>query len=264
MIIYGTRMYGRKNQVRSHGRCPHCGKVGTLKSYDGRKWGHLYFIPLIPAGGKVRVLRECARCNTGSHIPVEKLPDLATSIQKTLDDAVVALGARETEMTVAGQTLPAISVLCANIDDVYCLVGEREIAQLLANLKAVNDDEALLLAEARVAELKSELKKAEAKYGELVARGNHPTILYQAARFHHEQEQFPRAITLAERLETILATDLGVKQLLIDCYLATNAWAKLATTYESCFLLAPDLKKQKPILKAYQKACKKAGRPPQP
>ncbi|MBC8008772.1 MAG: hypothetical protein H7067_01585, partial [Burkholderiales bacterium] len=151
----------------------------------------------------------------------------------------------------------------SHINDVYCLIGDREIAQLLQNLKEVNADEALLLTEAKVAELKADLKKAEAKYSELVGRSSHPAILYQAARFHQDQGRFPQAIAVAERLETILVTDLEVKQLLIDCYLATNAWGKLATIYESCFLLAPDLKKQKPILKAYQKACKKAGRPPQ-
>lgn len=262
MIIYGSRMYGRKNEIRSHGRCAHCGKAGPLESYDGRKWGHLYFIPIIPEGGRVRVLRECGRCNTGAHIPIENVPALTASIQKTLDDVVVALGAQETEMTIDGQTLPVLSVLGGNISDVYCLVGDREVAQLLENLKAVHAEEALLLATAKVAELKNEVKTAEAKYGELIGRTSDPIVLYHAARFFQDLGRIPQAIALAERVENQLPADLGVKQLLIDCYLATDQWAKLATTYESCFLLAPDLKQQKPLMKAYQKACKKSGRAP--
>lgn len=263
MIIYGSRMYGRRNRILSQGRCMHCGKVGTLSSYDGRKWEHLYFIPIIPSGGHVRVLRECASCRMGSHIPLENLPSLVESLKKTLDRAVVALGAQETQMELAGKTQSVASVIGAHLNDVYCLIGEREIAQLLQNLKAVNANDELLLAEAKLAELAGRTREAEAKFGELGGRSRDPIVLYQIARFFFEQTRIPETIALAERLETMLVADLEVKQLLIDCYLATNQWGKLATTYESCFLIAPDLQHQKPILKAYQKACKKAGREPQ-
>lgn len=263
MLIYGTRMYGKKNRIRSYGRCPHCGKLGNQESYDGRKWGHLYFIPLIPEGGKVRVLRECASCNTGSHIPLEDLPGIVAGIKKTVDHVVIAVGAKESEMTLDGESLPVAAVLSSHISDVYCLVGERETAQLLANLQAVQADEELLLAEAKIAETKGELKKAGAKFAELAGRTSHPTMLFQAARFFFDQKRIPEATALAERVETMWVADLGVKQLLLDCYTAANEWSKLAHTYESCFLLSPELTKEKPVMKAYKKACKKAGREPQ-
>jgi hypothetical protein len=263
MIIYGSRMYGRKNKIRSHGRCEHCGKVGTQNSYDGRKWGHLYFIPLIPDGGRVRVLRECTSCQKGFHIPLETLPGIVESIQKTLIDVVVAIGAKEKEMTVNGHTLPVVSVLGANINDAYCLGGEREVRLLLENLRSIKANEELLLAEAKAAEVRGDLKNADAKFGELAARSTHPVILFQAARFLRDQARVPESIALGERVETMLPADLDVKQLLIDGYTSQKEWTKLALTYENCFLLAPDLKQQKPLMKAYQKACKKAGREPQ-
>jgi hypothetical protein len=263
MIIYGSRMYGRKNRIVSQGRCVHCGKIGTQTSYDGRKWGHLYFIPLIPSGGHVRVLRECASCRVGSHIPVEKLPGIIESLQKTLDQAVVALGAKESKMELGGKAQSVASVIGSHIGDVYCLIGEKEVAQLLQNLKAVDASEELLLAEAKIAELSGRTGQAAAKFGELSERSQDPLVLYQIARFFFEQARLGEATALAERLETRFVADLEVKQLLIDCYLAGKHWAKVATTYESCFLIAPGLRNEKSILKAYQKACKKAGREPQ-
>jgi tetratricopeptide (TPR) repeat protein len=256
-------MYGRKNQIRSHGRCEHCGKVGVQHSYEGRKWGHLYFIPIIPEGGRVRVVRECKSCRKGFHIPLENVPRLVESIQKTLIDAVVAIGAKENEMTVDGHSQAVVSVLSVNIRDAYCLAGESEVQLLLENLKLVKADNELLLAEAKMAEVRGDLKNAEAKFGELAGRSTHPIILYQAARFFHQQARLPEATGLGERVESMLPADLDVKQLLIECYMSRKEWAKLALTYENCFSIAPDLKQQKPIQKAYKKACKKAGREPQ-
>ncbi len=59
MIIFGSKMYGVRNVVRGFDECEHCECYAQHKSYSGRKWGHVYFIPLFPMGGRVRVLREC-------------------------------------------------------------------------------------------------------------------------------------------------------------------------------------------------------------
>ncbi len=264
MIIYGSRMYGKKNQVRSHGTCPHCRKVAPQESYDARKWGHLYFIPIVPMGGHVRVVRECSSCHMGSHIERDKLPDIVASLQKLLDQAVVAVGANEAEMDVGGHRAPVATVINANLSDAYCLIGEKEVRQLLDNLRAVNAGEELALAEARVAEISGRTKEADARFADLARGGQLSVTLYQAARYMRDRGRIPEATAIAERLETGLPTDLDLKQLLIDCYTAAADWTKLATTYESCFLIAPAIKADKAILKTYQKACKKAGRPPQP
>ena len=90
MLIYGSKMYGVKNVVNGVGHCDHCGMYGPHKSYDGRKWGHLYFIPLIPAGGPVRVMKECASCNMGSHIPQEQVGKLYADIEKLMQPCILA------------------------------------------------------------------------------------------------------------------------------------------------------------------------------
>ena len=70
MIIYGSRMYFKKNLVRSFGECENCGRYGKRVSYQARKFGHIYFIPILPLGSNSQVLRECKSCSMGSHIPV--------------------------------------------------------------------------------------------------------------------------------------------------------------------------------------------------
>lgn len=90
MIIYGSKMYGVKNVVKGTGSCPHCGVYGKHKSYDGRKWGHLYFIPLVPSGGHVRVMKECASCSMGSHLPKEQVGKLYANIEKMMQPCILA------------------------------------------------------------------------------------------------------------------------------------------------------------------------------
>jgi len=50
MIIFGSRMYGKRNVAAGWGRCEACGHYGQLSNYNARKWGHIYYIPLIPSG----------------------------------------------------------------------------------------------------------------------------------------------------------------------------------------------------------------------
>ena len=69
MIVYGSRMYFKKNVVNSFGECEHCGGFGKTTSYQARKFGHIYFIPLIPMGKSSQILRACKGCSMGAQIP---------------------------------------------------------------------------------------------------------------------------------------------------------------------------------------------------
>lgn len=90
MIIYGSKMYGVKNVVKGTGACPHCGVYGKHKSYDGRKWGHVYWIPLIPSGGPIRVMKECASCGMGNHLPLTEVGKLYREIEKLMQPCILA------------------------------------------------------------------------------------------------------------------------------------------------------------------------------
>ena len=83
MIIYGSRMYGRKNKIHSWGYCENCDRYIKQTSYRGRKWSHVNFIPIFPEGPHMYVIKECKKCNVGLHI---KLTDLPEMIEKIEDD----------------------------------------------------------------------------------------------------------------------------------------------------------------------------------
>jgi hypothetical protein len=54
----GTQYYGRRNEEKRPGVCPHCGASVELSSYDTRLWFVIVFIPFIPLGRK-RVIDQC-------------------------------------------------------------------------------------------------------------------------------------------------------------------------------------------------------------
>ena len=83
-------MYGKKNVVRGWGQCESCGKYGMNTSYNGRKWGHLYFIPLIPSGPHMRVIKECTKCSNGLQFPETDVPNILNNLRQTSDDAMAA------------------------------------------------------------------------------------------------------------------------------------------------------------------------------
>ncbi len=90
MIIFGSRMYFRKNIVHTQGHCPKCERLVRQKSYDARKFGHVYFIPIFPCARPARVLQECARCGVGTHVPQTEVPALCSSIASVLELCVEA------------------------------------------------------------------------------------------------------------------------------------------------------------------------------
>jgi tetratricopeptide (TPR) repeat protein len=90
MIIFGSRMYGVKHEVWGYGECENCGAYGKHRSYQGRRFGHLYFIPLIPMGGAVRVMKECASCKTGRQVPIDQVDALYRRIEELMQPCVLA------------------------------------------------------------------------------------------------------------------------------------------------------------------------------
>ncbi len=92
IIIYGSRIYGKRDEITGWGRCEECGVYGPHSSYNGRKWGHVYYIPLIPSGPHLRVIKECGNCKTGMHIPEMDVPEMVQEIRLSADAALAALG----------------------------------------------------------------------------------------------------------------------------------------------------------------------------
>lgn len=69
VLVWGTRCYGQDDGYSRHDYCEHCGQHGRLKTYSTAKFGHLYFIPIIPLGKK-RVFDSCPRCEMQREAPL--------------------------------------------------------------------------------------------------------------------------------------------------------------------------------------------------
>lgn len=69
VLVWGTRTYGQDDGFSRYDYCEHCGEHGRLKTYSTAKFGHLYFIPIVPLGKK-RVFDACPRCEMHKEAPL--------------------------------------------------------------------------------------------------------------------------------------------------------------------------------------------------
>ena len=130
MIVYGSRMYFKRQVVKSWGSCQFCGNYGKQRSYQAMKFGHVYFIPIIPLGGRAQVLNECANCDMGSHIPVKELEPRVESLKEQFMTWINEIQDGNTEITPEDQSEPLnIGVLLGGIlEDLYCLAEIEDVS----------------------------------------------------------------------------------------------------------------------------------------
>jgi tetratricopeptide (TPR) repeat protein len=260
MIVYGSRMYGVKDIVKGWGFCDKCGNYSKTSSYNGRKWWHIYFIPIIPEGPRVRVIMECTRCENGMRIPETEFSETLNELRQNSDRAMEALIAGKPTFKIDDIDNSCAEYLSDSIEHLYCLGAEEYVHMLLTTLKAKGLNLAYHLVDGRAMEFYGHLDEAAAAYraaAECSPRSPLPLMLlgvidlskkdYEGARLTYE-----KALNLSQ-------DKLSVLQILITIYNALKDVDELPKTYEACFNLAPELAKDKKFIKGYKKACKKAG-----
>jgi len=264
MIIFGSRMYGRRDVVKGWGYCEHCGTYGKSTSYTGRKWGHLYFIPLIPAGPRVRVAKECKRCSHGMHIPETEVPALLNDTQQSSARALAALISGQETFDDEGTMRPCAAFLAGSIELLYCLCAEEYVSLILATLQERGLTHAYQLVNGESLEFQGKQEEAAASFRQ--AAESDPTDahpLLSLGSIHLSRKDHEEAKSLYEKALGLSSDKFPVLQVLLAVYDSLKDHAKLAETYEQCFELMPELANDKKVLKAYKKACKKAGKPPE-
>lgn len=70
IIIWGTSYFNKQNQHAEIKICRHCKKIGTLQTFDAKKAGHVYYIPL-SSKGMFHVSEFCSQCDRGIETPLE-------------------------------------------------------------------------------------------------------------------------------------------------------------------------------------------------
>jgi tetratricopeptide (TPR) repeat protein len=265
IIIFGSRMYGKKDEVLGWGYCDHCNKFVKHSSYNARKWGHLYYIPLIPSGSRVRVVKECAECKNGMHIPEAEVPGVFLDIQETVKASLSALLEGHTKIQEEGSddALDCAAYLYGTLDMLYCL-NEKEYAdQILATLQENDLRYEYCIVKGSSLEFYGMFDEAAMSYKQAIEMNpEDPIPLFLLGSLYLNQNNVENARGIFEQALELAPGDLSVMQALIDIYSAMQEHYKVAEMYERCFELVPGLTQDKKIVKVYKKACKKAGKDP--
>ena len=262
MIIYGSRMYFKKNLVRSFGECENCGRYGKRVSYQARKFGHIYFIPILPLGSNSQVLRECKSCSMGSHIPTHQLDPMIDNLSDQFKSWIMEISDGKTEIEIEpGQPPANIGLLITGIlDDLYCLNEIQDVTSITNVLDANNLVYERHLVMGRWFEIQGDLDQARLAFQAAAnARPTEGPPLYQLGLIEVLRGDVPAAENAFTRYLQIHPEDHSPHMELLGLYEVQNDYAKLVPCFDVLFERIPELLDQKKLKKLYKKALKKSG-----
>ena len=262
MIIYGSRMYFKKNVVKSYGECEYCGRYGKQLSYKARKFGHIYFIPLIPLGSYSQVLRECKSCSMGAHIDNNQLEPIIDGLADKFKIWVNAIteGERELEPEPGEEPLNIGAMIAGSLSDFYCLKEIENIESVTQLLDANNLQMEKELVMGRWHELQGNLQGARMSY-EASHRIEPTSIypLYHLGRTHLKLKEIEAAEEAFGKYLKLEPDDISVYVELATAYENNKNFPKIVETYDRIYELNPSVVSDKGMKKVYKKACKKSG-----
>lgn len=262
MIIYGSRMYFKNNVVKIFGECEHCGAYGKLTSYQAKKFGHIYFIPLIPMGAKSQILRECARCNVGSHIPLKNLDPMVDSLADQFKSWIMAIQDGKREVIPEGGTEPInLGILIAGIlEDLYCLKeieGVDTISSIFNSNNMSYENEIVM---GRWWEIQGDLEQARSRFQAAHRiKPDEPAPLFQIGSLETKFGNAQGAEEAFEKYVALCPNDISPYIELAGLYESKKDFGKLVQAYDMIYTLNPDVIPDKGMRKVYKKACKKSG-----
>lgn len=265
MIIFGSRMYGKSNVFVGNGECEHCGNFVQQTSYNGRKFGHIYFIPLIPAGGRVRVLKECGSCNMGNHIPEVQVQDIWNGLKESLGDCIKACSAGQHEFPdreLGGHEPIATGPFLAGTVDMFCALGfAEEVPQVLEVLKSTGARYEHAVATATFQELTGNMQGAIESWKIAVeALPDLPYAPFCLAGVAERTGQFDMALHYLHQANAILEGDVSVMLAMTGPLESLGRYQELCELIEKCIEIVPELESDKKFMKYYKKYSKKAAK----
>lgn len=263
MIIYGSRMYGRKDPVKGWGFCDSCGRYSQHTSYGGSKWGHIYFIPLIPMGARVRVTKQCGSCSNGMHIPEKSVPSVLDDLRRVSGAALAALSVGQKEFDNNGTATSCIGCLVGSVELLYCLCAQDHVEFILSSLQECGLTYEHCLVEGESLEFHSRLEEAAALYWQAAeCEPAEAFPLMSLGLVHLKQNDYEGARSIYESALELSEDKPPVLEVLLTVYENLKDHARVAETYEQCLAIMPELAQDKKVIKAYRSACKKAGKEP--
>jgi tetratricopeptide (TPR) repeat protein len=260
MIIYGTRMYFRGNVVKSFAVCDHCGRYSRMTSYQATKFGHIYFIPLLPLGSKNQVLRECKSCEMGSHIPVTNLEPVVDRVQQRFRSWIELVQEGQRELEDDGEKYNIGQLISGILDDLYCLKQIENADSILTILKSQDMDYEAELVQARWHLLVGNLDLAKASYYEAgKLRPEDGMAYYQAGKIEVIQGNVQGSEAAFEKYLAIHPNEISAYVELAGLYERNKDYPKLIKCYDVLYTLNSSLISNAGMKKLYKTACKKSG-----
>ena len=262
MIIYGTRMYFKRNRVVAYGKCGQCGRYCKQVSYQARSFIHVYFIPFIPTGARVQVLGECSKCRMGKQLAVSELQPIATALDQEFKAAVMEIQEGNNTLTSPEGDEPVnIGVALAGmLENLYLLNQIRDISSLSELLQASEMQFEDHVVRGRWLEMKGKLEEAGAEYyAAHEIRSDEPAPLYQMGRIAIIQNNGELAEKCLGRYSELCPEDYSPLAELVDFYSSRKEHDKVVAFCDKLFSAVPGLLGDKDFCKTYKKACKKAG-----
>ena len=263
MIIFGSRMYFKRNVVKAFGTCEHCGNYSKNVSYQARHFGHLYFIPLLPLGGKTQIIRECKSCNMGAQIPISQYEPLADSLADQFKSWITAISEGETEVVVgeAGETANPGLLIAETLEDLYCLKEVESVESIQMILDANNMGYEKEIVNGQWWELKGDLDQASHCYqAALKQRPGDPPGLLRLGLLELKRKNTDEAESILKQYLAASPEDVSAVYVeLATAYETQKNYPKIVETYDVLYDTNPHLVDEKPMKKIYKKACKKSN-----
>ena len=263
MIVYGSKMYFKSNVVKAFGTCEHCGRYGKNTSYQARKFGHLYFIPLIPMGAKSQVIRECKTCNMGAHVPLDQLDKSVDALADQFKSWIMAIGEGETELVVAEGEKPVnLGILVAGIlEDLYSLKEIENVESLQSILDANNMVFEKEIVNGQWWEIQGDLNRARLSYqAALNQRPDDLIALYQLGMAEIKSGNSREAESVfSAYLKGCPEDTYAVYVELASLHEQKKDYPKIVESYDVLYDSNPEVIPHKAMKKVYKKACKKSG-----
>ena len=260
MIIYGSRMYGKRDEVITHGYCRGWDRTVQHKSYNGRKFGHVYFIPLFPCGKPSRVIQECGKCGIGSHIPEAEVPGICQGLTEDLHQCVEASARGEHRIKDAdGEELDTAPVLASTIEMLTVLNNYGPVG---AAIKELGDDSyERHVAEAVHEELGGQLQRA-LKCAKSAARANKEAVwpIAKLAEYSGRLKRHDDQLKLLDRaIKMVGPTEaLGLKIQKLSPLESLKEFGQMLDVMDECMQDSPKLAQDKVFAKERKKVEKKA------
>ena len=257
-------MYGGKGYVKGITYCPKCCKYRKSASYLGRMYYHVFLIPLIPDGPRVRIIKECSRCGNSQHITEDNLPAAVASLSKQAQYALAELLDGHQRLKLDDDDEVSSAFYLVNlVEKMLTFDMGKELAEISAKLRERGLKQLQNLIEGRILEFKGNLKGARAAYQ---AASDYPPreakVYMILAGICMRMKDITGAKDAYQKALPITTDRYSIFLQLLEVYSKTKEWLLLAEAYEECFKVRPDLARENLYYKPYAKACKHCAKQP--